>query len=222
MAKTLLDAVNQIFMRVNAISGDAAALTSLTDSARQHPIDVAIQVVNEGIDALFTASHISLPKSQAESTITLATNTREYNLATDLTTLYYPFRDVTNSQYIFEFKNGYNNLVLLDVTQTWTGLPQFGVISPITGKLRVDRAPTSVENGRVYTYEYEKDLALSLATDNVPFGNACFRAMVPAWVQLYNRGMRNEMDQALYSASLGRASRLVTEIQQRTTYSPRP
>src|SRR5512146_2264942 len=135
MAKTLLDAVNEIFKRVNAIAGDAASLTTLTDSARQHPIDVAIQVVNEGIDELFTASHISLPKSQAESTITLALNTREYDLAADLTTLYYPFRDVTNSQYLFEYKDGYNNMVLLDVNQTFTGLPQFGVISPITGKL---------------------------------------------------------------------------------------
>ena len=219
--KQLIDCINEIFKRVNAISGDAAALTSLVDSARQHPIDVAVQVVNEGIDELYSASHVSLPKSQAESSFSLSTGVREYTLASDLITLYYPMIDKTNSQYLFEFRDGYNKLLLLDPQQSFTGLPEWGVISPITGALRVDRAPTSAENGHVYTYEYERDLVLVNATDTVPFTNACFRSMVPAWVQLYNRGMRNEFDQTLYTASIGRASRFVTELQQRTNYSPR-
>lgn len=220
--KTLLNAVNEIFKRVNAISGDAAALTSLVDSSRQHPIDVAVQVVSEGIDELYSATHISLPKGQAESTITLATGSREYPLAGDFIAMYWPMIDRPNSQYLFEWSGGYNKMLLLDPQQTFTGLPQWGCISPITGNIRVDRAPTTVENGNVYTYEYERDLVLVNPTDQVPFSNACFRSMVPAWVQLYNRGMRNEFDQALYMASIGRASRFVTEAQQRTSYSPRP
>lgn len=50
MAKTLLNGVNEVFKRIKLIQGDAAALTSLTDSARQHSIDLAIQIWNEVVD----------------------------------------------------------------------------------------------------------------------------------------------------------------------------
>ena len=72
MAKTLLNAVNEILKRVGVISGDSGALTTLTDSARQKPIDVAIQVINEAMDELYSMPGISAPQGQGESTITLA------------------------------------------------------------------------------------------------------------------------------------------------------
>jgi len=221
LAKQLLDAVNQILLRVNVNAGNASALTSLTDSSRQHNIDVSVQVINEGMDELYTACNKSLPNEQTEATITLATGLREYALAADLITLMWPFIDRTNAQYLYEFGEGYNRLLFLDPQQTSVGLPIWGVISPINGKLRVDRACDAASNGRVYTYEYEKNLALVNATDPVPFTDATFRAMVPAWVQLYKREMRNEFDQALFAQSIGRASRLVTEQKARTDYDPR-
>jgi hypothetical protein len=222
VAKTLLNCVNEIFKRVNNIAGDAAALTTLVDSARQHPIDVSIQVINEGIDELYSYTQEGLPKQQAETTITLATNTREYALASDLIRLHYPMVDRTNTQYISEFPGGYDAMLLWDIQQTFTGLPMYGCISPITGLLRVERAPTAAENGRIYTYEYEKDLGLVNATDTVPFSNAVFRSMVPMWVQLYKREMQGEFDEALYKAGIGRASRFLSELEPRPSYSPRP
>jgi hypothetical protein len=45
--------------------------------------------------------------------------------------------------------------------------------------------------------------------------------MVPAWVQLYKREMKNEFDQVLYQASMGRASRYLSELEPRTSYLPR-
>ena len=221
MAHSLLDCVNQILVRVNVIAGNAAYLTSLTDSARQHNIDVAVQVVNEGLDELYTACGKSLPNEQAELTITLATGTREYSLASNLTTLMWPMIDRANTNYLFEWEGSYNDLLLLDPQQSYTGLPIWGIISPITGNLRVDRAPDAPSNGRVYYYEYEKDLGLVNATDAVPFNNSTFRSMVPAWVQLYKREMRNEFDQALFAQAIGRASRTVTEEKPRSNYDPR-
>lgn len=221
MAKTLLDGVNEIFKRTNEISGDAAALTSLTDSARQHPIDVAIQVINEGIDELYTTSHISLPLEQAESTITLVDGTRAYQLPSDLDTILFPLRDKTNINFIWEFAGGYNGLLDLDPQQNYTGLPIWAAISPVTGYLFFDRTPTATEAGAVYTYQYEKDTALSAATDAIPFNDRVFRAMVPAWVQLYKREMRNEFDNEFYRQGIGRASRAITEKEPRTSYSPR-
>jgi hypothetical protein len=221
MAHTLLDAVNETLKRVNVIAGNAGLLASLTSSSIQHNIDIAVQVTNEGIDELYSSSNKSLPNEQAESTITLATGIREYSLAADLVTLIWEMIDKPNSQYLFEYTEGYNALLLLDPQQTNTGLPTWGVISPINGKLRLDRAPDSASNGRTYTYQYEKNLALVNATDLVPFNDATFRAMVPCWVQLYKREMRNEFDQALFMQAIGRASRFVTEEKMRENYSPR-
>jgi hypothetical protein len=153
MAHTLLDCVNETLKRVNVIAGNAALLSSLTNSPLQHNIDVAVQVINEGIDELFTSQNKSLPLEQKESTITLATGVREYALAADLITLIWPMIDRPNTQYLFLYEEGYNAMLLLDPQQVYTGLPIWGVISPITGLLRVDRAPDIPSSGHVYTYE---------------------------------------------------------------------
>jgi hypothetical protein len=221
LAKTLLNCVNEVFKRANLIQGDAAALTTLTDSARQHPIDVTIQVVNEGIDELYSASHVELPTEQAEATITLVNGTRSYALASNLTKLIFPLIDKTNTEFIAKFPGTYEDMLILDPEQDDTGLAWWGIISPVNGQLFLNVTPTATEAGRIYTYQYEKDLSMSLATDTVPFTDKVFRAMVPAWHQLYKREMKNEFDADLYQMSIGRASRTMTEIDPRTTYSPR-
>jgi hypothetical protein len=218
---TLLDAINEVFKRTNNIQGDAAALTTLTDSARQHPIDMAIQVINEGIDELYSSSAVEKPLGQAESTITLATGTRSYALASNLERLKFPLIDKTNTQFIISAPGGYEYLLLIDPEQDDTGLPIWAAISPVTGQLYLDRAPTSAENARVYTYQYEKDVSLVLATDTVPFSNVVFRSMVPAWTQLYKREMRNEFDAELYKMAIGRAAIFLTELEPRDSYNPR-
>lgn len=221
MAKTLLNSVNEILTRTGIIAGDAGELTTLTDSSRQRAVDVAIQVVNEGIEELYSASNMPLPNEQAESTITLVTSTQAYTLATDLVQLRWPMVDKTNTQFIYEYPGGYNQLLLDDPEQDDTGLPHYGTIRPTDGKLYLDRAPTSADNGNVYTYQYDKDISLSAASDTVPFSDAAFRAMVPAWVQLWKREVRNEFDGDLFKVSIGRAARLATQVQVRTSYNPR-
>lgn len=222
MSKTLLDAVNETLKRVRIIdTGNTGILSSLTNSSIQHNIDVAIQIINEGIDELYSANSKSMPGQSAESTITLSTGTREYSLAADLITLKWPMVDRTNTQYLFEWDGSYEDFLALDPQQNQTGLPIWGMISPITSKIRVDRQCDSASNGRIYTYEYEKNTVLVNAADAIPFNDACFRAMVPAWVQLYKREERNEFDQALFQKAIGRASRFVSEEKPKDNYSPR-
>lgn len=222
MAKTLLNSVNEIFRRVSLVAGDSGLLTSLTDSARQVDVDVAVQAVNEGMDELYSTVGRAMPNQQASSTITLATNTRNYSLASDLIRLHWPLIDRTHNQYVYEYGPGYDGLLLLDPEQDDTGQPFWGVIRPTDGNLFLDRAPTSTYNGNVYTYQYDKDLVMSLATDTVPFDNAVFRAMVPAWVQIWKRERRNEFDDVLFKASIGRAARLLPQVGPRSSWSPRP
>lgn len=221
MAKTLLNGVNEILKRVSVIAGDAGLLTSLTDSARQVAIDACVQVINEGVDDLYAASSVSKPNGQGESTLTLVTGTRDYTLATDLIRLRWPMIDKTNAQFLMQYPGGYNAMLIADMEQDDTGLPQRGAIRPDTGELHLDRAPGTEENGKIYTYQYDKDLVLEDAVDTVPFKDPVFRAMVPAWVQLWKRERRNEFDGDLYKISVGRAATLMTQIEPRTSYSPR-
>jgi len=219
--KSLLNCVNEILTRTGIIAGDAGDLTSLTDSPRQRAVDIAVQVVNEGIDELYSSAGESHPQEQAESTITLVTSDRDYTLATDLVQLRFPLIDKTNNQFILEYPGGYNQLLIDDPEQDDDGQPHFATISPVDGTLYLDRIPRSEENGKIYTYQYDKDLELTLSTDTVPFGNAVFRAMIPAWVQLWKREMRNEFDGDLFSVNLGRAARLLNQVIPKTDYSPR-
>lgn len=220
--KTLLNAVNEILRKKGLIAGDSALLASLTDSARQSSIDLAIQVINEGIDEIYSTVSISLPSQLKEATLTLATGTRAYVLATDLVRLHFPFRDRTNLQRIYEYAGGYEGLLDLDLGQVNTGLPRYGAIRQTDGYIFLDRAPTSAENARVYYYEYDKDTVLTILTDNVPFNDEVFRAMVPVWAQMWERQKRTQAyDEVAFRASLGRAARLLTEKPMRDSYNPR-
>lgn len=221
MAKTLLNCVNEILKRVGQIHGDSDALVVLTSGARQRSIDVSIQVVNEGIDELYSTSHLAMPNEVAESTITLVTNDKSYPLASTLVAMRWPLIDKTNTQFINRFPGTYEDMLQLDPEQDDTGQPFWATISPVNGELFLDRKPDSSVNGRVYTYQYDKELELTDAADTVPFNNAVFRAMVPAWVQLYRRSIQNDFDDAIFSASMGRASRLITQEQTRSDWCPR-
>jgi len=223
MSKTLLNAVNEVLKRVGLIAGDALLLQSLTDSGRQRAIDVAVQVIGEGVDELFTVTGIEKPQGQAQSTVVLTLNTRAYSLASDLVRLRFPLIDKTNFQYVFDFPGGYEALLVYDPTQSFTGLPFYATIRSTDGLLYVDRAPTAQDVGRVYTYQYDKDLTLDEAADPVPFNDVVFRAMVPAWAQLWRRDFRGtkDFDRDSYTMSLARAGRLLTKREPRTSYSPR-
>lgn len=226
MAQSLLNAVNEVLSEVGFIAGDAGNLTSLTDSSRQRPIDVAVRSINVGIDELYSATGKPQPNEQAESTITLVAGTRAYSLAADLNQLRWPMIDRDNNQYLTEWptspgEDPYMSLLIHDPERDDEGLPHWGAISPVDGTLLLDRAPTSEEAGRVYYYQYDKELALSAATDEVPFKDVVFRAMVPVWTEIWKREMRREFDQAYLATSLGRAGRYLTQKQPRSSYRAR-
>lgn len=221
MAKTLLNGVNEVLKRAGIIQGDTGTLTTLSDSARQVHIDLAVQIWNEAMDELYDYSGEQRPNEQAEGTITLATGTRAYTLASDLNKIQWPLIDKTNNQYIWEYEWGYNGLLLLDPEQDNTGLPHWAAISPVDGTLHMDRAPTSVENGNIYTYQYDKDLVVSAAADTFPFKDVVFRAMVPAVKQLWDRDRKRSFDGDIFRRQIGVAASYLTQTHRETTYNPR-
>lgn len=222
MSKTLLDGVNEILRKKNMVAGDAALLTSLTDSSRQPWIDLCIQVINEGIDEVYSISQKSLPNQMVEATITLATNTKAYALPTNLVRMHWPLIDRTNRRFIQQYASGYEGMLLVDLGQTFTGLPLFAAIRASDNMLVFDRTPTISENGNVYNYQYDKDTVLTAASDAMPFNNEVFRAMVPFWTQMWERQKRTQdYDPMMFKSSLGRAARALTENLPRETYNPR-
>lgn len=221
MAKTLLNGVNEVLKRNGLITSDAGLLSSLTSSAIQRDIDIAVQVINEGTVQLYAATDEAMANEQAESSFTLVADTRAYTLASDLVQLRWPLIDKTNSQFITEFPGGYNAMLQLDPEQDDTGLPHWGAIRATDGKLYLDRAPTSADAGKTYTYQYDKSLLMTLLTDTVPFGDEVFTLMVPVWALLWKRERRSEFDADLFGRALGTAALLLTKQQPRTSYSPR-
>lgn len=218
MAKTLLNAVNEVLKKVQSISTD---LTLLTDSAKQRDINLAVQTWNEATDLLFTSAEIPIPQEQAESTITLVASQRDYALASDLVQMRWPLIDKTNSQFIYEHPGGYNEILLEDPEQDDDGLAITAAIRATDGKLYLSRSPTSDDAGKVYTYQYDKDIGVSSASDTVPFGDMTFRAMVVAAAQLWNAQRNNIFNKVLFDSAMAQAARTAKMDHARTSWSPR-
>lgn len=216
---TLLDGVNEVLKRVNFVTANDSILTSLTEPARQPYIDTAVQIWNEAVEELYSASGEPIPQELAEDTITLVQGQRTYTLATDLVIFHFPLLDETNHRYIFEFPGGYRSLVNLQSNPAdFVGQPHLGVIDPRTGNLFLEYAPDAESAGQIYKYRYHKNISLSQAADTFPFTDAVFRAMVPAVAQLWNRDQRRDFDLGIFSANIGRAARLVTLVPPRKDY----
>lgn len=223
MAKTLLQGVNEVLKKVGILDNDGE-LTSLSDSARQTSIDLAVQVLNEIVDQVYESADLSKPNQLAERTITLNTGDRDYILHSSLIRLRteYHLIDETNNDiiYLLNDDDGYRKIILGDIEQDDTGKPTYAAIRPTDGQLFLDRAPTSDYDGREYKYRFDADLSLSVVADTFPFTDGVFRAIVPASAELWKRYRQQSFDAAIFSGSIGRASRMMTKTPPRTSWTP--
>lgn len=208
MAKTLLNGVNEVLKRVHAISGTDGEFTGLTDSARQPWIDLAVQVWNETIDRFFVVSNKPKPNELAESTITLVTGTRAYSFPSNFLQLRWPLVNQTNGDVIEEYPGGYWQMFQdQTIPGNYTGKAQMAAIRETDSKLYLDRIPTTAENGAVYTYNYDKNLELTAASDTMPFNDVVFRALVPAVAELWSKEQKRAFDESAYNRAIGTAAR---------------
>ncbi len=224
MAKTLLNGVNELLKNVDIIDEDAGLFTTLSDSARQTFIDLAVQVINETLDELYSIAKISKPNQLAESTITLVTDDQDYVLQTDLIKLRreYGLIDETNNHFITILgEGGYHDIIVGDLEQDDTGLPHWAAIRPTDSQLFLDRKPTANENGRVYKYRYDKELVLTVAADTFPFTDAAFRGLIPAAAELWRLRRHQEFDSGVYNSSLARAGRALSLVNAKSSWQPK-
>lgn len=219
---TLLDGVNSLFKRVQLIAGESGNLTSLTDSARQEDIDVAVMAWNEVIEDLFSRSNIAMPIEVAEQTITLVTGQREYALPDNLVQIRWPLMQQTDGFYIHQYEGGWEQMRRDQITpSSYTGRPFLGSINPTTGNLYLDRAPTAAENGDVYSLIYDKDVSLENAGDTMPFADIVYRSLVMAATEVWKFYRRNQFSDGAYDRSLAKAGRYLGKNQAKATYLPR-
>lgn len=221
MAKTLLDGVNDVLKRVGLISGISGEIASLTDSAHQVAIDSAVQMWNEAIAELYTTSGEQFSNQSSESTITLLEGQRAYTLPTNMVRMEFPLIDKTNSQFIYEWEGEYQDFLISDPEQDDSGLPVWAVIRPTDGRLFLDREPTANDAGRVYTYQYERDLSLVLATDTMPFSDSVYVSMVPVVAEFYSKERKNSFDPDAVNRNFSRAGRQLRQVMPNTSYNPR-
>lgn len=220
--KTLLNGMNDLLKKVKVIQGDVSELTTFTDPGRQQYIDIGLQNWNEAIDRLYNISNKPMPQELSSSTITLVTDDRSYALATDENKLRWPLQDTTNGTYIYEYPGGYHQMLIdQSIPANYTGVPQYAAISPVNGELYLDRIPTSSENGLVYTYQYDKDLEVTLITDTFPFKDVVYRSLLPAVAELWKRDVRSEFDSAAFNTFMAQSVSYLKEQGPGSSYRPR-
>ena len=219
--KTLLNGINEVLKKVSIINSNTL-LTSLTNSGKQVFIDNAVQAWNEVTDQLYSKDDILRPYQGAEDSITLVAGTRTYGLPDDLIQLRWPLHEETQGVYIYEYEGGYEELrQILVQPANYTGQPLSAAISPIEKELFIDMIPTSTEAGYKYTFLYWRDTVLERATDQFPFDDGVFRAMVPAVSEVWKRNQHNRFDDNMFKASFGRALRMVKQQPENPTYIKR-
>lgn len=215
MAKTVtfLAAVNATLKRVGMIAGSSGELTTFTDSARQHDVDVMIQAWNEVLDQFRILG--ATDSIIASSTITLLTNTRTYAKATDFVRMAGNPVNPTNNHVLLPYPDkgagsGWlQHRVDYPDPADYQGQPTYWMINPVTGFIDVDSTPTSDENGDVYTYVYEKAVNLTATGNTFPFDDEVVRALIPAVAQVWQRDRNHQFDEGMFNSAMTQAARML-------------
>lgn len=223
MSKTLLNGVNAVLKRHRLIHGASGELASLTDSALQVAIDLTIDAWNETMIKLYRKAKRSFPSGTSTGTLTLATGDDDYDLtsiASDFVRLRWPLSDATNNQFISQYPGGWEELFHYKQITDSDGLPKLGAIRATDGQLLLDFTPTANENGRQYTFIYDKTLIMSAAADVFPFTDDVWQMLVLPVTEAVRRDLRNAFDKQLYDEHVATAASLLTQEPRDDEYLP--
>lgn len=240
MAVVFLQAVNASLKRARVIQGDAGELATstvtstatglvatgaFTDSGRQTQIDLMLQMWNEAIHEVFSVGLFA--QEAATATMTLVTAQREYDLPSDFERMAGDdyksrvLRGATTGFVLPEYPGGYARMLSdQNFATQWTGEPQAWALSPVGNAIRLDREPTSDQNGDTYNYLYEKRITFTstMATETLPFSDTVADALVPVVAEGWNRVYKKEFDVGIFSISIRRAVEHLTQNQRRKRY----
>ena len=231
MAESLLSATNEVLKRVGLIQGDAGELSSLADTPRQHDIDKIGQIWRE-VCRLLQVIDV-FPSEVTEGTLTLATDTREYALPSDFVQMsgesyeHRVFVNALNNYRMFEYRSpaglSPDAQMFLDQPDPsdWAGLPYHWALSDRGDFHRVDRTPTSAENGVAYKYRYDTALTLTTAAHTFPFSDSVVQMLIPVVAHFYKVSSEKRTSEAIMALpAWTTAVRFATRNKARDTYGP--
>ena len=243
MAFVFLDAVNASLKRVRVIQGDVGELSTSTVSTAtgavpaspfevssiQSNIDIMLQCWNQAFRVVYGMGMFT--PEVATATIVLVTAQREYALPADFETMAgrtYQTRVIRGATRFYEFPEyiGGFDKMLADqpgFASIWQGEPIWWAMSPVQNTIRMDREPTSIQNGWTYNYLYTKRLVRSstMATETMPFSDTVTEALVPAVAQAWEAIFKKSFDEQMFRQSIAEALEFMTFTQRKDRYGPR-
>ena len=179
---TFLEAVNRVLRAESIISGDDDDLTSFAQTQHDAAINLAKIAVQDELTSLIAEE--VLPFENATGTLTLVTDQRTYDLAADFIRFSDPCPILlkedgagnSDNTYMSFYKGGEDQIKkdFLDYREQ-SGTPNyFYMTTPTTVTVKtigVFEIPDSNVNADVYRYYYEKDVSVTLETDDLPFNS---------------------------------------------------
>lgn len=227
MSTTLLTGVNDVLKRIGEIAGDAGAISSFTDSSRQRAIDTVIMLWNEAVYALYALG--SFRGEVKEGDITLVSGSREYDAETDFQQFAgqdYETRVLVNAENGFvlhEYKGGYLQMYRDQPDPSdYAGQPSHWALSEVNGKIRLDATPQSDQDGDIYTYLYEKRIALTVTTDTFPFPDTVYDSMRPMVAEVARNELQGKARSADWAQNAAKnAVKLLAQGKAKSTYGNR-
>jgi hypothetical protein len=198
---TLLQCVNRILRLNGQIRGDTDEISTFSDTQHNASLNLAIVAVQNELVRL-VADRLIPYERQTSGTVTLATATRTYSLASDFTRFYgVPhFYDSDGNRQIYEYPGGLEALQIDHYTYaTDSGDVNWFYQEPTTSKkVGFFQVPSSGENGKVLTYEYEGSVLVDSVSDTIPFHNDeeayMFTEMASRRFKYLWEDVKNELD----------------------------
>jgi len=198
---TFLECINRI-LRANAIiRGDTDTVATFADTQHNASLNIGILAVQDELINLI-ADKLIPAERKTTGTVTFATNTRTYALASDFTRLFgvpHFYRAADNRQ-LFEYPGGLEALqvTFLDYETQYSDPNYFYFEPAATKKVGFFQVPSSTENGDIWTYEYEGSVLVNLASDTLPFPNSeesyAFTVMAGRRFKFAFEDVKNEAD----------------------------
>lgn len=172
MAMTFLSAVNRMLQLNGIIRGDTDPLTSFSDTNHASTSAIAQLAVQTEITELSSKGELPF-QHKTNGSITLATSTRTYSLASDFIQLWatYPFfYDSTNQYQIPQYPGGEEQLrIVIPTYRTDPGYPLYFYFELGTSQqVSFYPVPDASRNGLVLAYDYSAAVNVSASSDNIP------------------------------------------------------
>jgi len=166
-----LAAVNRVLRSNGIIRGDDDPVTTFTDAQHNASLNLAIITIQDELTDLVSDKLLSYEKAQG--TLSLVASTRVYALASDFVRFFDValFYDAQQNIEIFEYPGGEESLRLeIYEYRTTQGNPNWWYWEhATTKKVAFYQVPNTSCDGRVYAYDYQKDVSVSSSSDTLPF-----------------------------------------------------